>query len=260
LRHFPPREKKRLNSFIPPQQFQKALFCVLTATLFLGLWAENVHLSPARSAAAAVEDLPEPPKLVALTFDDGPRRSTTTDLLDGLAARGVPATFFLIGEQIPGNEDLIQRMEAEGHQIGLHTYGHECLTALSPKDFAAQIDPIRQLLKDVLGRENFMLRPPYGMVDSGVRKRAGAPIILWSIDPEDWNDKDTARVADHVVSRAQDGDIILLHDIYPTSVEAALQIVDRLHAKGFLFVTVEELAQQRHVELAAGEVYRSFPP
>ena len=93
-----------------------------------------------------------------------------------------------------------------------------------------------------------------------MKKRSGTAIILWSIDPEDWNDKNADRIVNHIVSNAQDGDIILLHDIYPTSVEAALRVVDALHQKGFLFVTVEELAQQRHVELTAGEVYQSFHP
>ncbi len=207
-------------------------------------------------------------KFIALTFDDGPRRSTTGPLLDCLAQRGVPATFFLIGEQVPGNEDIVRRMEAEGHQIGIHTYDHKCLTALNAADFSAQVDRSRQLLGEILGRENFLLRPPYGMVDAGVERRAGSAIILWSIDPEDWDDKNVERIVNknaeritrHIVSRAKDGDIILLHDIYSTSVEAALAVVDALHEEGFLFVTVEELAAQRHVELCEGQVYRSFYP
>jgi len=206
-----------------------------------------------------VEGLEEPP-LIALTFDDGPRRSTTLDLLDGLAFRGVRATFFLIGEQVPGNEDILRRMDAEGHQLGIHSYDHVVLSGLNNTDFSAQVDRSRTVLKGAVGHNDFLLRPPYGMVDSGVKKRSGCPIILWSIDPTDWDDKDTARIVEHVVSRARDGDIILLHDIYPTSVQAALEIVDRLHQKGFLFVTVEELAQQRHVDLTAGEVYRCFYP
>ncbi len=199
-------------------------------------------------------------KFIALTFDDGPRRSTTGPLLDGLAQRGVPATCFLSGEQVPGNEDIVRRMEAEGHQIGIHTYDHKCLTALNAADFSAQVDRSRQLLGEILGRENFLLRPPYGMVDAGVERRAGSAIILWSIDPEDWDDKNAERITRHIVSRAKDGDIILLHDIYSTSVEAALAVVDALHEEGFLFVTVEELAAQRHVELCDGQVYRSFYP
>ena len=98
------------------------------------------------------------------------------------------------------------------------------------------------------------------MTDPAVERRAGCPIILWSIDPEDWDDKNTARVVEHVVSRARDGDIILLHDIYPSSVEAALQIVDKLHERGFYFVTVSELFAARHLPLEDGHIYRNAYP
>ena len=198
--------------------------------------------------------------LVALTFDDGPRRSTTTDLLDGLAQRGVQATFFLIGKQIEGNEDLVERMEAEGHQIGIHSFDHKILTALNSADFATQVDREREALKEILGREDFPLRPPYGEVDTGVKRRAGGPIILWSVDPEDWRYKDADRVTEHILNNVRDGDVILLHDIFPTSVEAALRVVDALHQQGFLFVTINELAAQRHMELEGGQVYRTFYP
>lgn len=200
------------------------------------------------------------PKLVALTFDDGPRRSTTTALLDGLAQRGVKATFFLIGRQIPGNEDLIRRMDAEGHQIGIHTYDHTVLTELNETDFQAQVDTTRGLLTQLLGHNGFLLRPPYGAVDDGVRAMAGAPIILWSVDPEDWREQGADPVSQHLISHAQDGDILLLHDIFPGSVEAALDTVDALMAQGFYFVTVEELFSLRHIPLENGCVYRCAAP
>lgn len=196
--------------------------------------------------------------LVALTFDDGPRRATTEILLDGLAERGVQATFFLVGEMIPGQEDLVARMEQEGHQIGTHSYDHVYLTDLSSADFASQVTRTESLLTAITGRTSFPLRPPYGKVDGGVETNAHSPLILWSVDPEDWKDKNADRIVEHVVTQTKDGDVILLHDIYPTSVEAALRIVDALHQKGFLFVTVDELSRQRHIELLPGNVYRKF--
>ncbi len=211
---------------------------------------------PADGPARIETDRP----LVALTFDDGPRRSTTTDLLDGLAQRGVKGTFFLVGEMIPGNEDLVRRMDEEGHQIGTHSYDHVYLTGLNAADFSRQVSRTETLLQDILGHGGFALRPPYGMIDNGVEKRTGSPLILWSVDPEDWDDKNTDRIVEHIVAQVRDGDVILLHDIYPTSVEAALRVVDELHRQGYLFVTVEELAHQRHVELKPGETYRCFYP
>lgn len=238
----------------------KALLGPLSLSLALVFFLAPRPLKEARQvdAAAEIETVEHP--LIALTFDDGPDRTTTTKLLDGLAQRGVRATFFVVGEMVPGKEDIIARMTAEGHQIGIHTYDHVRLTGLNTADFQAQVGRTGELLGELTGREDLCIRPPYGMVDAGVEKKAPSALILWSIDPEDWKYKDAARVAGHVVSQAKDGDIILLHDIYPTSVEAALNIVDTLHQRGFLFVTVEELAQARHVALEPGQVYREFHP
>ena len=210
---------------------------------------------------AAPTPTPAQGGLLALTFDDGPRRSTTTALLDGLAERGVKATFFLVGGRVAnGMEDLVERMDAEGHQIGIHTYDHVRLTGLSKADFDAQVARTRQALTGILGHDGFLLRPPYGLTDGAARQNAGCPIILWSIDPEDWGDQDAAREVEHVVSHAYDGAIILMHDIFPASVEAALEIVDRLHAQGYLFVTIDELFQARHIQLQPGQVYREAAP
>lgn len=171
----------------------------------------------------------------------------------------MPATFFLIGEQIEGNEDLIKRMEEEGHQIGIHSYEHRWLTALSAADFARQVDRERQLLYEILGREDFLLRPPYGGVDAAVEKRANTPIVLWSVDPEDWKDENVDRIVAAVVNQVSDGDIILMHDLFSTSVEAALRVVDELLERGYCFVTVEQLLEERGVTPEAGVHYRRAP-
>ena len=209
--------------------------------------------------AAGEAKIPAGP-YVALTFDDGPKESTTTVLLDGLARRGVRATFFVIGENVEGNELLLQRMEGEGHQIGLHTYHHKSLDQLNAAGFYAEVDSLRATLTALVGREEFMLRPPYGMMNAATQARAAAPIVLWSVDPEDWSDRDTARQVAAITEAARDGDIILLHDIYPSSVDTALQVVDTLMARGFHFVTVEELFAIRGQTPENGKVYRRLPP
>jgi len=213
---------------------------------------------PAKQADAPAEVTLSDPPLVALTFDDGPRSSTTGPLLDGLALREVPATFFLVGSRIPGNEDLVRRMAAEGHQIGIHTYDHVELKGLSRRDFDLQVGKTRALIASLAGEGNYWLRPPYGLLDKNAESWCGGPVILWSVDPEDWKDLDADRVTQRILENVEDGDVILLHDIYPTSVEAALRVVDTLHEKGFLFVTVSELARQKGIELENGKVYRGF--
>ncbi len=223
-----------------------------SAVLLLGgLLSRRVPVEPASGQAVVTTDS----KLIALTFDDGPRRSTTTRLLDGLEERGVHATFFLIGAQIEGNEDILRRMDEAGHQIGIHTFDHVQLDALNRIDFDAQVERSRTLLKEVLGHNDFLLRPPYGLLDERVKEWAGCPIILWSVDPEDWNEQSTTREVSHIVSHAQDGDIIVMHDIFHASVDAALEVVDQLHAQGYLFCTVEELFSLRGISLDAGETY-----
>ena len=232
---------------------------ILVLAALLASLSSSMCAWQAAQPADAPAQLPQQ-KLIALTFDDGPRRSTTTRLLDGLAERGVKATFFLIGCQIADNEDVVERMDREGHQIGIHTFDHVQLTALNQTDFDAQVGTTRALLEDLLGHNGFLLRPPFGKWDEGVKNYAGCPIILWSIDPEDWDDKDTDRVVKEVVSQARDGSIILLHDIYPESVDAALEIVDQLHAQGYYFCTIDQLFAARGLPLKDGEVYWNAYP
>ena len=219
--------RRRARAFVP----------ALLLLFALAGWMLPAAPGPAAEADAVLETgegepcptVPAGQKLIALTFDDGPRRSTTTRLLDGLSERGVKATFFLIGAQIENNGDVVRRMD-------------------------------EALLKSTLGHNDFLLRPPYGMLDESVKAWAGCPIILWSIDPEDWRDQNTDRVVREVVAGARDGGIILMHDIFPESVDAALQIVDQLHQQGYLFCTVDELFAARGLPLEAGEMYWNAYP
>ena len=215
---------------------------------------------PAKQADAPAEVTLSDPPLVALTFDDGPRSSTTGPLLDGLELREVPATFFLVGNRIPGNEDLVRRMAAEGHQIGIHTYDHVELKGLSRRDFDLQVGKTRALITRLAGDGSYWLRPPYGCLDRNAGSWCGGPVILWSVDPEDWKDDDVDRIVAAVVEQVSDGDIILLHDLFPSSGQAALSIVDTLLERGFCFVTVEQLMEARGVTPEAGARYRKIPP
>ena len=207
-------------------------------------------------AEVEVETSPKMP-VVALTFDDGPRAATTGRLLDELALREVPATFFLLGHRLSGNEALIRRMAREGHQIGVHTFDHVPVTDLSHQDFDIQVKRVRTQLHEILGDGEFWLRPPYGQINDNTQSWADSPIILWSVDPEDWKDHDVARIAAAVTAQVKDGDIILLHDIYHSSVDAAIQIVDELLRRGFCFVTVEDLLAWNGISPETGTVYFS---
>jgi len=239
------------------RQVVLAWLAVLLWILIL-CWSGAAAVTRQRAVTAAATAADKP--CVALTFDDGPMRGTTMRLLDGLEQRGVKATFFIIGLNVAGNEDILLRMEEEGHQIGIHSQNHKILTDLSGAALYWEVDELRETLTALLGRTDFMVRPPYGITNQAVCRAADGPIILWSIDPEDWSDEDSARQTAHIVNCVKDGDIILLHDIYPSSVETALQVVDILLAQGYCFITVEELFALRGIEPENGAIYRQLPP
>lgn len=180
-------------------------------------------------------------KIVALTFDDGPHEVYTAKLLDGLKARGVPATFFLMGENITGNEALVQRMKEEGHLIGNHSYRHIQLTKAGEDAVCQAVEQTEEMIADITGSRPEYLRPPYGDWNENLECRMNLTTVFWTVDSMDWKLKNTARVVQRVEKDVKEGDIILMHDIFPTSVDAALQLVDNLQAKGYTFVTVDEL-------------------
>ena len=194
-------------------------------------------------------------KYVALTFDDGPRAGTTDRLLDGLRERGASATFFLIGEQIAGNEDLLRRMRDEGHQVGNHTWDHVMLCGVSTEEVQREIGRTDAAIRSVLGEGSYWVRPPYGLLNEDQKSGFQTPLIHWSVDPEDWKLRSAQKVTALVLRQTKPGDIILLHDFYDPSVDAALAIVDTLEEQGYLFVTVEELLALYGEEPQAGRFY-----
>ena len=178
---------------------------------------------------------------VALTFDDGPHPVYTLQLLDGLNERGVHATFFVVGKNILGNEALLKRMETEGHLIGNHTYSHVKLSELDIARACAEVEKTNALICEVTGKEPEFIRPPFGEWKKAMECSFEMIPVLWDVDPLDWTTKNTALVVERVLKDTKAGDIILLHDYYQSSVDAALEIVDALTERGYKFVTVDEL-------------------
>lgn len=191
--------------------------------------------------AAAAVSASEEKKQIALTFDDGPHPVYTAQLLDGLAERGVKASFFVIGKNIPGNESLIARMDAEGHLIGNHTYDHVKICDLPQQEACEQVEKTSSLVQAITGKSTDFVRPPFGAWNRGMECSFVMIPVLWDVDPLDWTTKNTHEVVRRVLEETEAGDIILLHDCYASSVEAALQIVDELQQQGYEFVTAEEL-------------------
>lgn len=179
-------------------------------------------------------------KQVALTFDDGPG-PYTDKLLEGLREREVRATFFLIGENLAGREETVRRMVQDGHLIGSHTDTHVELTKLPLPEALSEIRRTNEKIEAVTGVPVEYIRPPYGSWNRELEQEVWMTEAGWTVDPRDWEVKNTDTVTAHVLSHVKDGSIILLHDIYETSVEAAFRIVDALKEEGYEFVTADFL-------------------
>ena len=221
------------------------LFLLAACALFAA------HATGGRAVEAANTS---PRRCIALTFDDGPSPQTTARLLDGLSERGAHATFFLIGEQIEGNKDLVRRMKDEGHQVGNHSFTHARLDA-ADETALSEIQKTDEALRAILGEGDYWLRPPWGFSSDTLKAAVSVPMIFWSMDTMDWSVRNRDLVSYTITSAAQPGDIILLHDPYESSVDAALLAIDVLGAQGYEFVTLEELFSCFGVTPEAGHFY-----
>ena len=219
------------------------LFLLLTTDLFLSaLFLKNGHTDTEKIfSLPVISKTAGTPKYIALTFDDGPSRKYTPILLDGLKERGVHATFFLMGKNIEGEEDIVKRMSEEGHLIGNHSYEHIQLTKAGAKAVCEAVEHTQEQIEAITGKRPEYIRPPYGDWNEELEEEIGMTPVLWSLDSLDWKLKDTGKIIRQVLKDVKDGDIILLHDIFPSSVEAALELIDILQKEGYVFVTADEL-------------------
>lgn len=200
--------------------------------------------------------------MIALTFDDGPSKYTW-DIVKTLQAHKARATFFVLGNRVPTHQAAIDNVLANHNEIASHSMAHKNLTKLSAVEMTGQIRPVDEALQQQHAYTPALFRVPYGAKNESVQetlKAEGKPIIGWSVDPYDWKVKDKDKVVEHILSHVQDGDIVLMHDIYQPTAEAVAELVPALQEKGYQLVTVSELAKFRNVSLEAGEYYRSMPP
>lgn len=200
---------------------------------------------------------PEPKGMIALTFDDGP--SDFTDrLLDCLEANNAKATFFLVGQEIEYFQEPLSRMEALGCEIGNHSYDHTDLATLSEDDVTSQLSRTDEEIQNLVGHSATVVRPPYGSFNDTVAKIAARPLIMWSVDTLDWETQNADSTVQNVMDNAQDGAVILMHDIFKESVDAAEIFIPQLIQEGYELVTVSELAAAKGITLEAGSSYGSF--
>lgn len=182
---------------------------------------------------------------VALTFDDGPNPETTPKLLAILRERGVKATFFVLGNMVAKHPEVLKMISDEGHEIGSHSWSHPQLTRISQASVDKELGNTSEAIFQVTGKKPIYLRPPYGSMKPSLRTyiedKYALTTVNWSVDPNDWRDRDTEKVYNAIMGQVKPGAIVLSHDIYPTTVAAIPRVIDELTAKGYKFATLSQM-------------------
>lgn len=195
-----------------------------------------------------------PSKYVALTYDDGPSVLTTQDLLDLLDKYNATATFFINGNHANEQKNLVKKIAESGNEIGNHTLDHVWLTKLDDTEKKRQIDGNESLLKFLSGQKGDMLiRPPYGDINQKILDSFDRAFIMWSVDSRDWEVRDAAAIQNNVLNHIVDGDIIIMHDGYSSTVEGSEEVLKRLRQEGFQVVSVSELFELKNKKIPLHE-------
>lgn len=195
-------------------------------------------------------------KAVALTFDDGPSRDNDGTILETLQANGAHATFFVLGNRARVDGDIMQMILDAGCEIASHSWDHPQLSKIKWKKAKSQIDRTDRIVAKLLnGYQISLLRPPYGSISKTMRKKVKKPMILWSLDTEDWKSRNAKKVFNRVKKEVKDGDIILMHDIHPETAEAVKKIVPWLSEQGYDMLTVTELMARKGKTMEGGKAY-----
>ena len=195
--------------------------------------------------------------MIALTFDDGPGEYTE-ELINCLVENNAKATFFMLGQNVKAYPEIAKKLSDAGMELGNHSYSHPDLVTIGAEAAAQQVSNTDAALKAATGFEATVMRPPGGSFNDSVKAAINHPLIIWSIDTRDWATKSEDQTYQVVMDNAQDGSVVLMHDIHEWSVKAAIRMIPDLIAKGFKLVTVSELAEAKGETLQNGAAYYYF--
>lgn len=232
------------------KRLQKRIIILLAVDLFLAgclfvqkgtLVSQSAQMMEKEKEAQETKETDAAGKKVALTFDDGPSPIWTEKLLEGLKERNVKVTFFVTGVNVEAYPELVKKMKEDGHLIGNHSYSHIQLTAVHHDKAIEEINKTNEAIYNCIGEYPEFIRPPFGSITKAMEKEVDMMLVLWNIDPLDWCKSSANCITRSVVEDVEDHGIILLHDQYESSVQAALQIIDTLQVQGYEFVTVDEI-------------------
>ncbi|MGB9680349.1 MAG: polysaccharide deacetylase family protein [Thermoanaerobacteraceae bacterium] len=183
-------------------------------------------------------------KVVALTFDDGPSYEYTQKYVDILKSLDIKATFFVIGKNAEKYPKLLKYISENGNEIGLHSYSHFNMTKLKPEQIVDELYKNQKIVVDATSEKPTLFRPPYGAYNKTlleISDALGLNVVLWNVDPDDWQSPGVQSVVNRVLNHVKDGSVILMHEGKPNTLAALPQLIIKLKEKGYSFVTVSEL-------------------
>lgn len=195
-------------------------------------------------------------KTVAFTFDDGPRKTTTSRLVTILADNHANATFFMLGNKLSVNVQTVKLVVANGNEVGSHSFSHPYLTRINNTKLATELNRPFEIFNELTNRNLTLLRPPYGSITDKIKSQVTVPIVLWNLDTLDWKYRDAKKIVEKVLTEINDGDIIIMHDIHSTTIDAVELLLPELYSLGYQVTTVSKLAELKGITLEPGKVYR----
>ncbi|NMA50327.1 MAG: polysaccharide deacetylase family protein [Mollicutes bacterium] len=195
---------------------------------------------------------------VAFTFDDGPNKERTIKLVDALEERGMSATFFMIANKMNYDKETVKYVYSSSSEIGYHSLFHKEMHKQSVATIKKEFQISNDIFFSITGDYFKYTRPPYGSYSSAVIKSLETPFFTWDLDTLDWKNKSVERIINYVINNYKDGSIILFHDSYDTTVEAAITLMDLLLEKDVQVMSITELANIKNITLENYKVYRSF--
>lgn len=193
---------------------------------------------------------------IVLSFDDGPNNKRTSELIDYLEDYKMSATFFMVGQKIPNQKDIVRKVANSHSEIGYHSYAHSYFTKQNYDQIKEEFNASDKELYEIAKVHYASVRPPYGSYNDQVLEAINKPFVLWNIDTLDWKYKDSEYLTDYVLTHYQDNSIILFHDSYQTSIEAAKKIIEKLYEEDVQVVSVSTLAKLRNFNLENNHIYR----
>ena len=212
------------------------------------------------STIPEVSDIDPNKPMVALTYDDGPAGNNTLRILETLKKYNAHATFFVVGYNIDGNEEIIKKIAEQGSEVANHTASHKDLAKLTEDELNYEVNSVSDKIKSLTGQKDVIIRPPYGSVNDLVMSALTEPVVLWSIDTEDWRTRNPEVTLNHVKENVFDGAIILMHDLHVETADATDMLVEWLTSEGYQIVTVSEMGYYRRGGLQLGVKYGSLQP